>query len=193
VLLGWTGKEASEREVLLVAHPKVALAVALESTPNRLLLPELDIEHAEDAGQLTPVMQEAPRALWTWATGEAPLGHPAVTAADGRAERNAEVAFSRDNRQQHWTAPARPVPPVPITGITTSDRVLAVSSLAMFAQAALAVGLSTADIRSAVEAALAGALLHPAPAGALPRVEGADGKITLYLDPPDSPGRQEGR
>jgi hypothetical protein len=38
VLLGWTGKEASEREVLLVAHPKVALAVALEGSHRRLVL-----------------------------------------------------------------------------------------------------------------------------------------------------------
>jgi len=165
-----------------------ALAVALNVTPNRLLLPDTD-DAPPDDDESAPWGKEPPAALWRWATGEAPLGRAPVTAADDRPARNAEVGFSRDNRQQHWTSPA--APPL-MAGDAAARRALAATSLDMFTQAAFAAGLSTADIRSVVEAALAAALLSPAPAGAVPRVEAGDGKVTLYLDPRDSPGDREG-
>ena len=54
----------------------VALAVALGTTPNRLLLPGLDDDPLE--GEPAPWGKETPLSLWAWATGELPLGHQLV-------------------------------------------------------------------------------------------------------------------
>lgn len=162
-----------------------ALAVALEVTPNRLLLP--GIGDSPEDGEPAPWGKEPPLRLWAWATGELPLGHAAAAATDGRRDRGAEVAFSRENRQHLWNTP--PPPPPPSSGAAVA-RTFSVTGLAAFVQDAFAAGLTTGDIRAAVEGALVAALLNPDPA-ASPRIEVGEGRVTVWTTPPDSPAAQE--
>lgn len=163
-----------------------ALAVALEVTPNRLLLPWAGDSPGD--GEPPPWGKEPPLSLWAWATGETLLGRPPADAGTGRAARGAEVAFSRENRQQHWNAPAPAAPP---SRDAATARVFAVTGLTAFTLGAFAAGLSTADIRAAVESALTAALITPDPAALSPRIEVADGRVTVWTTPPGSPGKQE--
>lgn len=165
----------------------VALAVALGTTPNRLLLPAMDADRLADVCELTPKVGETPPLLWAWAAGEAPLGVPPASARSDREARGAEVVFSRENRPQHWNAP---VSNVPRPG-EAAARVFAVTGLVAFIQEAFIAGLSTADIRAAVEAALAAALAIPDPGSASTRIEVAEGRVTVRTDPRDPPEAQE--
>lgn len=164
----------------------VALAVALGTTPNRLLLP--DIEGGRPPGdEPAPWGDVPPLSLWAWASGEVPLGRRPVSAADGRTARGEEVVFGRENRQHHWNAPQPAAPP---SREEAASRVFAVTGLAAFIQEAFAAGLTTADIRAAVEGALVTALVNPGPAAA-PRIEVAEGKVTVWVTPPPPPEAQE--
>ncbi|HMH93697.1 MAG TPA: helix-turn-helix transcriptional regulator [Streptosporangiaceae bacterium] len=165
----------------------VAFAIALGTAPGRLLLPPMDIDHLADEYELTPQVKETPPLLHAWAAGEVPLGSLPVSARSDRAARGAEVVFSRENRPHHWNAPA---PAVPEPG-EAAARVFAVTGIAAFIQEAFISGLSTADIRAAVEGALATALLIPDPASASVRIEVDEGRVTVWTGPPDSPGSPE--
>jgi hypothetical protein len=156
----------------------VALAIALRTTPNRLLLPEVDGALTdgtltEGTCELTPQFSAAPPLLWAWAAGEVPLGRQPASAGDERAVRGEEVVFGRENRQHLWNAPA-PSPP-PSSGAAVA-RTFAVTGLTAFVKDAFASGLTTADIRAAVEGALVGALISPDPT-APPRIEVGDGAV----------------
>jgi transcriptional regulator with XRE-family HTH domain len=165
-----------------------ALAVALGVTPNRLLLPPMGPGRLAGECELTPQVKETPALLWAWAAGEVPLGSLPVTAGSDRAARGAEVVFSRENRPQHWNAPA---PAAPSSGDAAVSRVFAVTGLTAFIQEAFISGLSTADIRAAVEGALVAALMIPDPASASVRIEVDEGRVTVWTSPPDSPEPQE--
>jgi transcriptional regulator with XRE-family HTH domain len=161
-----------------------ALAVALGVTPNRLLLPPVDPGRLDGECELTPQVRETPALLWAWAAGEIPLGALPASAGSDRAARGAEVVFSRENRPQHWNAPA---PDAPQSGAAAAARAFAVTGLTAFIQEAFISGLSTADIRAAVEGALVAALMIPDPATASVRIEVDEGRVTVWTGPPDSP------
>jgi transcriptional regulator with XRE-family HTH domain len=162
-----------------------ALAVALEVTPNRLLLPA--VGDAPEGDDLPPWGKEAPLSLWAWATGEVPLGRAPASAATERRDRGAEVTFSRQNRQHLWNPPV-PAPP-PTSGAAVA-RTFSRTGLAAFVQDAFAAGLTTGDIRATVEGALARALVNPDPT-APPRIEVGDGRVTVWTSPPDPDDEQE--
>jgi transcriptional regulator with XRE-family HTH domain len=152
----------------------VALAVALEVTPNRLLLPDMDAERGSDKDQVTPAVQETPPALWAWATGEVPLGQPPATASADRAARGREVVFSRENRPQHW-APSAP-PRTPGQGLT-------LTGLVAFAADAFRQGVSTSDIRAAVEGAIVTVLSSFTPGAGITKIEVTeDGEVTVRMN-----------
>jgi transcriptional regulator with XRE-family HTH domain len=152
-----------------------ALAIALGTTPNRLLLPDADAGHATGTCQVAPGTEETPLHLWAWADGEVPFGaRPSAASAD-RDSRIAEVVFSRENRPQHWA----PSPPSP----RTAGQGLAVTGLAAFTADAFRQGVSTADIRSAVEGALVAALSSFDPAAGATKIEVTqDGEVTVRLN-----------
>lgn len=62
----------------------VALAVALDATPNRLLLPEMDAGHPSAKFDLTPRgTQQRLDDAWAWASGERQLSRAPGPARDG--------------------------------------------------------------------------------------------------------------
>lgn len=158
-----------------------ALAIALGTTPNRLLLPLAGIEHEAEAGQLAPGTASTPGMAWAWAAGEVPLGRQPARATDGRQARSEEVAFSRENRPQHWAGPqhwTRAEGEPPLSG----RHVLAVAGINAFIAEAVRLLFSTGEIRGIVEGAIASALLAPDPAAGPSRIEaGEDGKVIVYL------------
>lgn len=84
----------------------VALAVALEVTPNALLLPGTDSPGSASRYMVTPVnMEEAPSTIWAWATGETPLGAQPFHLAEGPPDvecLNRELIFVAQNRPHHF-------------------------------------------------------------------------------------------
>ena len=163
-----------------------ALAVALGTTPNRLLLPDLKADAAADS-EITPGVLAPASLLWAWAEGEVPLGRPPASAGDERADRGEEVAFGRENRQNHWNTPRQP----PGSRDKAAARVFAVTGIVALVQEAFTAGMSTADIRAVFEGALVSALLIPDPAAASVRLEFAEGKLTVYTGPPEPPEAKE--
>jgi hypothetical protein len=166
----------------------VALAVALETTPNRLLLPSAEVEHASDMYQLTPSVREIPALLWAWATGEVPLGHSPSTGDTDRTTRGEEVVFSRLNRQQHWNAPP---PAAPASRAAAESRVFASAGIVALVHEAFIGGMSTADIRAVFEGALVTALGIFDPASSSARIEITDGRVNVVTGPREPPEAKE--
>jgi transcriptional regulator with XRE-family HTH domain len=80
----------------------VALAVALDCTPNRLLLPEVEFTRPGALFALTPGRDKVRTDdAWAWAYGERPLGHKAASLADEEPSPD-ELAFLNENRR-HYT------------------------------------------------------------------------------------------
>lgn len=158
----------------------VALAVALGTTPNRLLLPEMNVEHAAEDYQLTPSMSAKPPLLWAWAAGEVPLGRLPSRASDDRDMRGEEVVFNRLNRPQYWHdwGDAVPTSVAAVTGKSVVARTVLMAYLVEAFQA----GMSTAEIRGVIEAAFAGILVTSDPAGLSVDIEVTEGGITINLD-----------
>lgn len=169
--------EQSDRRI--TADDIAAFAVVLGCSPNSLLLP------AEDDGtphQITPAVSGTHHELWAWATGEAPLGSKPATATTGRDARSAEVVFNRENRPHHW-GPASS-PGVRERGVAAAQAV-ASAGIAAFVLEAFRAGLSTADIRDAVEGSLAAALVTADPSSLSIRIESSEGQITIWTGPGD--------
>ena len=158
-VLGLSRLERGERRVDV--DDLVALAIALETTPNRLLLPGSDIEVTSEAQRLTPDITSTPPLMWAWATGEVPLGHPPVRATDHIRFRSKEIEFTRENLAQHWGLahwPRSPAEPRPRSGFA----LIAVGINAFVAEAFRRL-FSTEDIRAIVEGAITTAVLSPDP------------------------------
>jgi transcriptional regulator with XRE-family HTH domain len=164
----------------------VALAAALKTTPNRLLLPDIE-GGVPYEGEPAPWGKEPPARLWAWALGEVPLGRRPALATDDRKSRGEEVVFGRENRQHLWNPPSATAPS---SGEQAAARVFAVTGLAAFIQAAFAAGLTTAEIRGAVEGAVVTALINPGAATASPQIEVTEGRVTVWTNPPDFPAAQ---
>lgn len=77
----------------------VALALALGVTPNRLILPDVDLPGITTGYALTPAVAGTPVALWQWAQGERHPGIPVEGAHSwlGGGEHR-DLAFVLDNR-----------------------------------------------------------------------------------------------
>jgi hypothetical protein len=77
----------------------VALALALGVTPNRLILPDVDLPSLTIIYMLTPGVAGNPVALWQWAQGERHPGIPIEGAhswlGDGE---HPDLTFALDNR-----------------------------------------------------------------------------------------------
>jgi transcriptional regulator with XRE-family HTH domain len=73
-VLGLSRLERGERRVDV--DDIVALALALDVTPNRLMMPDIDLRGVSISDALTPAVTGNPQALWTWAQGEEPLDTP---------------------------------------------------------------------------------------------------------------------
>lgn len=157
----------------------VALAVALETTPNKLLLPEMDVEHASDMHQLTSEIRETPPLLWAWACGDVPLGRLPSTASTDRTSRNEEVAFSRDHAPHRWGSKVSDKPPA------TSEQILAATGLVAFAAESFRAGSSTMDIREVTEGALVSMLVSSDPMAGKTRISRTqDGQVVVDLNSP---------
>jgi 8-oxo-dGTP diphosphatase len=99
---GITKTEAGDRRIDV--DDLVALAVALDTTPNRLLLPST----ADDAEsvELTPEVRVSALDAWKWATGEEPL--PAGAAPPERqmlVRNDRERYFTRENQPHNLPEP----------------------------------------------------------------------------------------
>src|SRR5262249_21828276 len=77
----------------------VALALALGVTPNRLIMPEVDVAGITTGYMLTPAVAGTPVALWQWAQGERHPGIPVEGSHSwlGGGE-HPDLAFALDNR-----------------------------------------------------------------------------------------------
>lgn len=151
----------------------IALALALDVTPNALLLPEVDLPAMATDFPLTPQGATGrPRQLWAWATGEEPLGHVPANVLTSPQDKRDEVAFVQQNRPHRLspagTAADRMEKPF------VQDRVLAERLVEQNAEwisrivaDAFRGGATSADVRDVVETTITACLLLPP--GELPR------------------------
>lgn len=176
-VLGLSRLERGDRRVDV--DDLIALAIALDVTPNRLLMPPADVEHAADGYQLTAAVEGTSPALWAWASGEVPLGTPPARATDGRQSRSGEVAFSRKNLPHHWLVQQWARPAAAPLGI---GHIIAVAGITTFIAEAVRHLFSTAEIRGIAEGAIAGAILSPDPGAGNDVTVSEDGRITFRLN-----------
>jgi len=131
----------------------VALAVALNVTPNALLLPEVVLPAGAAIVALTPQQDGRMKDLWAWATGEIPLGHKPVTSSDDEAARSAEWTFAVANRPHRWGGGSH-LQPLANAELPHSVRHSVPAALGATVVAAFTAGVSTAEIRDIVETAI---------------------------------------
>lgn len=127
------------------ADDLVVLAMALGCTPNALLLPPVTPlgPAGADLYELTPGEQPPRRytanVLWSWATGEQPLGS---------AEAGEVFSFIRENRPHHYADHYGPIL------LKDETRFRVYKTLAGGVRDAVAEGLTMSDIRSLAEIAI---------------------------------------
>jgi len=127
------------------ADDLVVLAMALSCTPNALLLPPMTPlgPAGADLYELTPGEQPPRRytanVLWSWATGEQPLG----PAAAGEV-----FSFVRENRPHHYADHYGPIL------LKDETRFRVYKTIAGGVKDAIAEGLTMSDIRSLAEIAI---------------------------------------
>ena len=137
-----------------------AIAAALGVTPNALLLPPLDPAAPGRAYQLTPGMKGTAPELWSWATGEVPLGRGPVTVNDSEQDRYAEANFAYANLPHHYTRELL-ADLMRLGQATDDDAVPASDRLGTGLARALLSGLTTAQVRYVTEAAILASLTMP--------------------------------
>lgn len=165
-----------------------ALAVALGTTPNRLLLPDMKTDSAEGDCEITPGVAAPASLLWAWAQGEVPLGRSPSSPDDSRSWRREEFIFIRENRQYHSNAPQQAPPGSRDKAVA---QLLAKTGIVKLVQEEFTAGMTTADIRAVFESALGSALQIPDPASESVRIEFGDGKLTIFTRPPDALDAEE--
>ena len=153
----------------------VALALALDVTPNRLLLPDTDFANPGETITLTaggPKVRVSD--AWSWAYGERPLGHKAASMADQEPARG-ELEFIAQNRRYYarggfgWLGSVAGW--LEAAGQQGTDRPQDVShkvqGAGFIAGAILGAytryGLDTKDIRAAAESAVMASLVEEEP------------------------------
>jgi len=95
-VLGLSRLERGERRV--DADDLVALALALEVTPNRLMLPDVDRPGISTRWLLTPTATGDPQELWTWAQGEELLETPLERLTEEDRPGDRLFWFTNDNK-----------------------------------------------------------------------------------------------
>jgi transcriptional regulator with XRE-family HTH domain len=153
----------------------MALALALDTTPSRLLLPEVDYARPGKPVTLTPGAGPVRTDdAWAWAYGERPLGSkPASLADPGPAA--GELTFIAGNRRHYfrggfgwlgetstWVTDGTPGDPASAGAKVKGAGIIAGAILGTFVR----YGLDTRDIRQAAESAIAAALIQEEPAAA---------------------------
>jgi transcriptional regulator with XRE-family HTH domain len=153
----------------------MALALALDVTPNLLLLPEVDFKNPRETFALTPGGDKVRAdAAWAWAYGERPLGHKATSYADQEPAR-AELEFIAQNRRYYarggfgwlgsvssWLEDADkegPGKPQNVSAKVEGSGLIAGAILGAFTRYAL----DTKDIRAAAESAVMATLVEEEP------------------------------
>lgn len=105
-VLGLSRLEKGERRVDV--DDLVALALALGVTPNRLMLPDIDVPGTPTEEMLTQNVQARPSRLWEWAQGER---HPPLPFRDAHSwfggERHPNLRFAIENRPYLTSASTR--------------------------------------------------------------------------------------
>jgi transcriptional regulator with XRE-family HTH domain len=171
-----------------------ALAVALEVTPNRLLLPEMDAAAVNASYMVTPGTPNTSRQMWAWATGEVPLAQLPASVTDDWDTRGAQVSFNRENQPHHWVADAGQGFPGLLNADTGHLQGAAITALSAVVLQAFQTGLSTAGIRDAATGAITAALVHPRLDAADIRVIESDEEFRIEMREPgtgDKPGPGE--
>jgi transcriptional regulator with XRE-family HTH domain len=137
----------------------VALAAALDVSPNALLLPEMPIP-APNGGtvSLTPEQDGHPRDLWAWATGELPLDRPPASRSEDDDARTLEWVFIVQNRP-HRIAGSSFLRTLEYTGrLPEGVRKGLPVALGALVVAAFEAGMTTCEIRDIVETAVLAAV-----------------------------------
>ena len=126
----------------------VALALVLGVTPNTLLLPEPGYL-GTDVTPLTPAVSDTAEHLWQWAQGERPLRIPGAETWLGEVD-HPELRFSIRTRP-HLTA----IQPPGVAAKASPESAGKMHELVLAVLAVLAVGRTPAEVRRAVELAIA--------------------------------------
>jgi transcriptional regulator with XRE-family HTH domain len=157
-VLGLSRMEKGERRI--DADDLIALALALDVTPNRLMLPDTDARSSSAAHALTPAVSGRPQQLWAWAQGEEPIATPLETLIDADGPDDLLYQFLDENKPylldksvlSGGGLPGRDADASPELQEKLGRVLVAVSE-------ALASGLGTAEVRCAVELGITSALL----------------------------------
>jgi hypothetical protein len=156
-VLGLRRLERGERRA--DADDLTALALALETTPNRLMLPGIDLPTASTAMALTPEVSGTPQQLWEWAQGEQPLRTPLEPAWD-RSDAERRYWFTVGSKPYLADALVIAGGGVPGRDADRSpDLQDKLGDVMTAARAGLALGLAPAEVRCAVELAITASLL----------------------------------
>lgn len=160
-VLGLSRLEEGKRRV--DADDLVTLALALDVTPNRLMLPDVDARTSASAHGLTPEVKGRPQELWSWAQGEAPIETPLETLIDADGPDDLQYAFIDENKPYLLDRAVTAGGGIPGRQASASPELEEMLGRAVTGiQQALASGLSVIEVRCAVELAIARALLPPA-------------------------------
>jgi transcriptional regulator with XRE-family HTH domain len=153
--LGLSRLERGERRA--DADDLTALALALESTPNALMLPEISRPTVAARFELTPLAGGTPAQLWEWAQGEVPLRTPLKPIWDDEGA----------HRLYHFLSRGKPY--LLAEGAAAADRIARrpgdldrlalLEAVATAAEQALNAGLTGTDVRLAAELAISRSLL----------------------------------
>lgn len=163
-VLGLSRLEKGERRV--DADDLIALALALDVTPNRLMLPDVDARSSASMHGLTPEVRGRPQELWSWAQGEEPIGTPVETLIDADDADDRQYAFIDENKpyllDKAVTAGGGKLGRQASASPELEEKLgIAVTGV----KEALASGLSVLEVRCAVELAIAASLLPDHPEG----------------------------
>jgi transcriptional regulator with XRE-family HTH domain len=159
-VLGLSRLEKGERRV--DADDLIALALALDVTPNRLMLPDVDARTSASPHAITPAVTGRPQQLWAWAQGEEPLALPVEALIDADGPGDLLYAFLEENKpylldRSVLSGGGRPGRDAGATPELEDKLGRALAAV----QDALASGLGITELRCAVELAIAGSLLPP--------------------------------
>lgn len=163
-VLGLSRLERGERRV--DADDLIALALALDVTPNRLMLPDVDARTSASAHGLTPAVRGRPQELWSWAQGEEPIGAPVETLIDHDGPDDLRHAFIEENKPYLLNPAVTTGGGIPGRKASASPELEEKLGRALAGiQQALASGLTVTEVRCAVELAITSTLLPSDPEG----------------------------
>lgn len=157
-VLGLSRLEKGERRI--DADDLIALALAFDVTPNRLMLPDVDARASASAHGLTAAVRGRPQELWSWAQGEEPVPVPVETLIDADGPDDFRHAFITENKPYLLNQAVVSGGGIPGRNASASPELEEKLGRALTGiQEALASGLSVTEVRCAVELAITTTLL----------------------------------